>query len=67
MGEEIVFIRADIHDAALARVKALEAEIAQLRDALQMIAVIGYSDDVRVSSRIAVMAVEQARAALANP
>jgi len=50
-----------IHVEAMAD---LEADNARLREALSLIAAMGFSDDTRVSANIARMAVHQARAAL---
>jgi len=47
-----------------ARAEAAEADNARLREALSLIAAMGFSDDTRVSANIARMAVHQARAAL---
>ena len=46
------------------RVRALEAENARLREALSLIAVMGYSESLEVSKRIAELAVNQAREAV---
>jgi len=55
---------ADAMNEAIARIEALQADNARLRAALSMIAVMGFSDDIRVSANIARMAVHQSRAAL---
>lgn len=49
---------------AQATIARLEAEVARLREALSLIAVMGFDDSDKVARRIGELAVVQARAAL---
>lgn len=49
---------------AAARIAELEAEVARLREALSLIAVMGFDENDKVARRIGELAVLQARAAL---
>ena len=60
----IIYARADALVDALSRAEEAEAERDALREALSLIAVVGYSSDPAVNAAIARQVVDSARAAL---